>query len=40
MGIAYSPDGLSFATAGGAVWDLWDATTGKHVTRAPGDTTG
>jgi WD40 repeat protein len=31
MAIAYSPDGLSFATAAGMSADSWDSTTGKRI---------
>ena len=35
MGIAYSPNGLNFATAGNQFIDLFDATTGKHLRKLP-----
>jgi eukaryotic-like serine/threonine-protein kinase len=35
MGIAYSPDGLNFATVSGVYGDVWDAATGKHLRNLP-----
>jgi WD40 repeat protein len=35
MGIAYSPDGKCFATAGNQYVDVWAAATGKHIMRLP-----
>jgi WD40 repeat protein/serine/threonine protein kinase len=35
MALAYSPDGLSLAAAGGAGGEVWDAATGKHKSSHP-----